>query len=181
MNSVDLSTLKATLPNFPDQVLETWLQPYANSEGWPPIETALGTLSGRWHYLLKRKPLTYWQALTWTRVKRHISIQELNHRTQDILIQMVLGAVQGQYNLYSASISDLSERFKRILNYFGEHGIFPIPPVLLVEDGKLTILDGNHRMSAYFYAYGYFTLNPGADLQLRTQELQSYWIANQGE
>jgi hypothetical protein len=180
VDTVDLSRLKAVLSNFPDQVLEAWLQPYANSEGWPPTETSLGTLSGRWRYLLKNKPLAYWQALTWKQVHRHISIQELDPQWQDIMVQMVLGAVQGQRNLYSSSIKDLSERFNRILRYFTEHGVFPSPPALLVEGGKLTILDGNHRMSAYFYAYGYFTLDPGADLQLKTQELQSYWIANEG-
>lgn len=96
------------------------------------------------------------------------------------MVQMVLGAVRGQRNLYSSSIKDLSERFNRIVGYFGEHGVFPSPPALLVEDGKLTILDGNHRMSAYFYAFGYFTLDPGTDLQLRTRELQTYWIASEG-
>lgn len=95
------------------------------------------------------------------------------------MVQMMLGAVQGQWNIYSYSIPDLSERFNRILDHFREHGVYPSPPALLLEDGGLTILDGNHRMSAYFYAYGYFMLDPGEELQLRTQDLQSYWIAHE--
>lgn len=179
MNSIALPALKATLPNFPDEVLEQWLQPYANSEGWPPSESSTATLSGRWRYLLKNKPLSYWQSLTWEKVTRHISIHDLHPQWQEIIVQMVFGAVQGQRNLYSNSITDLAVRFNRILAYFHEHGVFPAPPALLIEDKKLTILDGNHRMSAYLYAYGYFMLDPGIELQLNTQELQIYWLASE--
>ena len=46
----------------------------------------------------------------------------------------------------------------------------------MAEPGGLTVLDGNHRMAAYQYAYGYFNLGLDADLQVKTQELQRYWI-----
>lgn len=31
-------------------------------------------------------------------------------------------------------------------------------------------------MTAYCYAYDFSTLDPGAELQLKTEEVQQYWI-----
>lgn len=92
------------------------------------------------------------------------------------MIHMALGATKDQKNLYSESIPDLKERFARIVSYIGEHGFMPKPPILMNESDGLSVLDGNHRMSAYFYCYGYFTVEPATDLLLKTKEIQAYWI-----
>ena len=174
--SIELSDLKATLPNFPNEVLEEWLLPYAMSEGWPPAHSAHASPFGRWRYLLSNRPLDYWCSISWKKCERHVSIRDLDPKYQDIMVQMIFAAVQGQSNLYSELIPDLTPRFNRIKDYFAEHGIFPKPPTLLLGPGGLAIADGNHRMAVYLYCYGYLKLELDIKLQLRTNELQSYWI-----
>jgi hypothetical protein len=31
-------------------------------------------------------------------------------------------------------------------------------------------------LTAYYYCYGYFTIDPGAELQLKTKEIQEFWV-----
>jgi hypothetical protein len=171
-----LEALKKSLPNFPDEVLRDWLLPYAMTEGWPPSDTLEALPERRWRYLLRNQPLGYWRSISWQQVKRHISIYDLSAVYQDIMVQMTLGAVTGQRNLYSTSIPDLKQRFYRIVEHIGAHGVLPKTPALLEEDGALSVLDGNHRMAAYFYCYGYFKLEVEGSLQLNVKEIQSYWV-----
>jgi hypothetical protein len=175
--TISLDALQADLPNFPREILEDWLLVYANSEGWPPKVGIDGVPSGRWRYLLKLRPLPYWQSLKWERVERHVSPQALHPATQDVVVQMIQAAVLGKAGLYSSSIPDLVPRFNRIVDYLSVHGVLPRPPALLVEDGKLTCLDGNHRMSAYLYCLGYSKLGIPKGLQVETKQVQTYWVA----
>lgn len=176
---VTIEDLKYTLPNFPEEILRDWLLPYGLTEGWPPAPTFDTIPIGRWKYLLCTKPLKYWRSLHWDFVECHISIHDLDSRSQLIMQDMVLGAVQNQPNLYSNSIPDLKNRFFNIVEFVKANGCLPRPPTLLSQIDKLKILDGNHRMAAYFYCYGYFNLEIEDQLLLGTKEIQSYWIANE--
>lgn len=93
------------------------------------------------------------------------------------MLHIVLGARQGDQNLYSNSIPDLAARFASIVEYIHLHGVLPRPPALLSTAEGWSVLDGNHRMAAYLYCYGYFNIPLAADLQLNTQEIQRFWIA----
>ena len=93
------------------------------------------------------------------------------------MVKMVLGAIRREVNLYSLSIPDLEERFHRIVDYLKEHSSLPKPPTLVRQTGGLEILDGNHRLSAYFYCYGYFKLDIPDDVLLATNENQRFWLA----
>lgn len=171
-----INALQVTLPNFPTDVIEEWLLPYAKLEGWPPARDFDELPKGSWRYLLKNRPLTYWRSLSWSKVERHVSIHDLSPEWQSMMVQMMLGAVKGQPNLYSVSIKDLAPRFNRILEYFERYGVFPKPPALLIEQQQLTVLDGNHRLAAYLYCYGYFIIDGGAALKEITKESQTYWV-----
>lgn len=170
-----LADLQRTLPNFPPPILEDWLLPYAQTAGWPPALDDISPPEGRWRYLLKIRPLGYWKSIRWTEVTKHLSIHQLEKSYQDISVQIVLGALKGQRNLYSDSIKDLPQRFNSIVTYLRENGNFPRPPVLLAEPSGLAVVDGNHRLAAYFYCYGYFKFEVSDDLLLKAKELQTYW------
>lgn len=173
---VTLQDIKLYLPNFPPEVLVEWLLPYAISEGWPPSSSVEAVPKGRWRYLLRRRSLSYWRSVSWQKVERRISIYELSPEYQEIMVQMTLGAVAGQRNLYSTSIPDLKQRFDKIVEYICEHATLPKPPVLLDEEEGISILDGNHRMAAYFYCRGVFNHKPSVSCQAKTREVQSYWV-----
>ncbi len=182
MNSIDLNlvALEKDLPNFPLEVLEDWLLPYAKSDGWPPKLSAnpfeQGKITDRWRYLLSEKSLSFWRSVIWKKCEQHVSIHDIEPEGRHTICQMLLGAVRNEENFYTAGIQNLKPRFNRIKDYLLEHGTFPKPPTLLVSANGFKIMDGNHRMAAYFYASGDFPLEPEIALLLKTEKIQSYWI-----
>ena len=178
MGDFKATDLKATLPNFPEEILEDWLTPYANSEGWPPANGLDSIPRDRWRYLLGGRTLAQLRSIEWQEHNRHLSIHELRDDYKQICVDMVLGAVQKQINLYSSSIPDLSERFNRILGYLREHGTLPKPPVLLSSESGFQVLDGNHRLAAYFYGYGYFKLPLDFVAMDSTASTQRFWVGS---
>ena len=77
------------------------------------------------------------------------------------------------------SIPDLKQRFDSIVNYIRQNGKMPKAPILYLNDvKKYEIFDGNHRLSAYYYCYGYFNVDGDSNSMLKTQEDQTYWVAS---
>jgi hypothetical protein len=149
---VVLADLKATLPNFPDEVLEDWLLPYAKTEGWPPFGPLGAPQGHRWPYLLGKKSLPYWLSLKWSPHETDIAVEALEPKSQESICQMILAAAKDEENLYSASIPDLKERFVSVLTHLNSTSRLPGAPTLLSTDGGYRVLDGNHRMAAYLFA-----------------------------
>ncbi len=178
MGTFEVCDLKETLPNFPDEVLEDWLLPYANQEGWPPAKDQVSTPEGRWRYLLSNRPLAELRRINWQEQNRHLSIHELHVEYQQICAAIVLGAVQGQVNLYSSSIKDLPQRFQSILDHLRAHGSLPKAPALLATPEGFRVLDGNHRLSAYFYASGYFNLPVDDEAMGKAASTQRIWVGS---
>jgi len=174
-----IQQIKSTLPNFPDEVIETWLLPFAVSEGWPPVIGSDGVPLKRWRYLLGRKPLSEFKTLSWSKVTKHISIHEFDRESLSSLIQIFEAAILGCDNLMSLSIHDLKQRFDNIVNYIQQNGKMPNAPILYLNDmKKYEIFDGNHHLSAYYYCCGYFNVDVESNLKLKTQKNQIYWIAS---
>jgi hypothetical protein len=174
-----IQRIKNTLPDFPDEVIETWLLPYAVSEGWPPVIGSDGVPLKRWEYLLMRMPWSEFQNLSWSKVTKHISIYEFGRPSFLSLVQIYEAAILGGNNSMSVSIPDLKQRFDSIVNYIRQNGKMPKAPILYLNDvKKYEIFDGNHRLSAYYYCYGYFNENGDSSLMLKAQEDQTYWIAS---
>ncbi len=168
--------IQASLTNFPDEIIEHWLLPFAETEGWPPVEID-GTLTGRWRHLLGTQTnLDYWRNIEWKKEEIDLLPEDFNEASQKQVMQIIESAVFGIQNIMSLSIRDLKDRFNSIVTYFAQHGVFPIPPVLVIENGKYKLLDGNHRVAAYFYCAGYITKSPPQEIVLRTKLKQLAWV-----
>ena len=169
--------IKKTFPKFPDEVIKEWLLPFAEEEGWPPRLGFDSVPLDRWRYLLGLKPFNVLKNLDWKEEYCHISIHDIEPNSQKSLIWIFESAILGKHNSMSNTISDLENRFKSVVKYIQSHGKMPKPPVLYFENGKYFIFDGNHRLSAYYYAFGYFKVEVKGHLLLKTQKGQHYWIA----
>lgn len=174
--TVSLDALQADLPNFPREVLEDWLLPFAQTEGWPPAVDSEGIPSDRWRPILNEQPLSHWRSVKWAKCEGLVSFQHLHLKTQIMVLAMERGLF-GPNDAMSEKIKAWTLRFNRIVEYFAVHGVFPRPPVLLVEDGKLFALDGNHRIAAYLYCLGCFKVGRPQWLQVEPNPIQTYWIA----
>jgi len=174
-----IKLIKDSLPNFPDEVIKEWLLPFAESEGWPPQLGYDGVPLNQWRYLLGLRPFVLFQRLDWKKEYKHISIHEIVIEYQQALVQIFEAAILGRQNIMSSRISNLKERFESVVRYIKTHGSMPKAPALLLEKGKYYILDGNHRLSAYYYCCGYFKVDVESELMLTKENKQNYWIAYQ--
>lgn len=174
-----ISSIRNIFPNFPDDIIYHWLLPYAISKGWPPQES-YGELRGEWRYLLGTSTnLAYWKSIIWSYESVDIQVNDLDKSSCESVLQIISSAVFGIETIMSRSICDLKERFDGIVNYFSENGIFPVAPVLIRSNGKYKLMDGNHRIAAYFYCSGYITKSPAREIVSKTQPHQSYWIGTE--
>lgn len=169
--------IQSDLPNFPSEVITTWIEPFAQTIGWPPCDNDHSLPTNDWKYILIKRPLQFWKALKWNKQEFHLSANSLSQKSLESVSSLVLGAVQNESNLFTISIPDYKERFEGIVKYLKLNFIFPTPPIVLKENSVYHILDGNHRMAAYLYGNGYFKVDLDNDLLANLYKNQSYWVA----
>ena len=166
-----LATLKESLPNFPDEVLETWLLPFAKLRGWPPFLSDGVTPSHDWAYLLLAEPYAYWISLEWNIETISLEPGELTPGSSYTVGQLGMARFMGERNTYS-DIDNSQQRFDRVLKYVREKKSYPVPPVLVRRADGLHVVDGNHRVTAYFTV-----LSERMHTGLQPLPPMRYWVA----
>ena len=142
------------VPNFPDEVIESWLVPMAESAGWPPIP------GSRWDRILLDRPLSFWKQMRWSKERVFLSSWFLTPESLEIIQGLIDANVDGVVNIYSDQIRNSKTRFTRILRYIRAHESLPVPPVLLKTGIQYRIADGNHRIAAWLYSRPNSLLGP---------------------
>jgi hypothetical protein len=135
------------LPNFPDDIILQWIGYFAESEGWPPPEP----LKGRWLSLLSNRNLDYWKSLSWKLETFNPLSLPFTESSQLNIQQIIAFHSAGEENEYSKFMGEESVfRFHQVIQFLREEGGFPHPPILLKHSEKYEVIDGNHRISAYY-------------------------------
>jgi hypothetical protein len=165
---MSIPVMKVDLPNMPDDVIDMWLLPYEHY-GWPPTDK-------RWQNVL-RNDLTYLQGLRWQKRLIAVTPQMLSQEDLSIVIGLYQAHVLGQTNQFSMWMPDGFERFSKFCEYLQKHGVFPHPIVLQRRKDDYWILDGYHRLTAYFYLLGKFVTNHPDIPDLTVREDQEIWVA----
>ena len=137
--------IKQDLSNFPDEVIEDWLLPFANDIKWPPKHQ-------RWEGILFGRTVEFWQVKKWK--KQDIDLSEIifSQNTIEIFNGLYEAYILGQDNLYIREIKNGQLRFQKALLYLLKNGKFPKPIYLLSEQNQYSIVDGNHRFIAWHTA-----------------------------
>jgi len=134
--------IKEDLPNFPDEVIKDWIEPFALDEGWPPN-------AERWRYLLKETDLDRWRSMNWEQRDQDFAKLVLSPICTASLGALLRAYTGGEQNVYAQSLGERGkERFHFQLHQLIDHGVFPSPPVLVDHGEGLEIMDGNHRIAA---------------------------------
>ena len=94
-------------------------------------------------------------------------------RISDLSRTYLLGAVTP-----FSVMSDGPDRFRRCCEYLKVHHIFPRPVVLLETPVGFDVLDGNHRVSAFFYLWGCFNVDTPQTPDLTILDQQPVYIAS---
>lgn len=136
------NVIKQDLPNFPDQVVRDWIEPFAEDEGWPPT-------AARWRNILKETDLDRWRSVSWELKEEDFSALVLSPSCTASMGTLLRAYIGGDENEYSQALGERGkERFQIQLHQLIDHGIFPSPPVLVDHGEGLEIMDGNHRVAA---------------------------------
>lgn len=138
-----IDKLREVLPNFPDDVLEDWLIRHTKKLQWPPRGTS-------WDAILFGKPLEYWREVSWDLKIIDLSQVQLSDESNRFQCQMIDAFVYGSKNMFSRN-PDSPKRYAVALKYFVQNGCFPKPICMLKDGDKYSVVDGNHRLAAYWY------------------------------
>lgn len=141
--------MRADLPNMPEEVIKEWLDPYAELLGWPPPKDKYDLPQGRWQGILSRRPVAFWARVHWRFEKSPLEFENLSDESRGRLVPLGEAIYYGKQNEYS-EITDGRDRLVRILTHIRTNGTVPSILVFLEEDSKLSVIDGNHRLVAYF-------------------------------
>jgi hypothetical protein len=147
---VEVTAIKADLPNWPDEVIEHWLLKLANrgpDTGWPPPEP-LGNHA--WKYILGNRPLSWWKNVTWQLEKRDVNFKILCQASRRIVNEMLDAHINHVANIYSR-MPDSKTRFESAARYIAQNGTYPKQLVAMQLGDGLSVIDGNHRMTALCY------------------------------
>jgi hypothetical protein len=139
---VSLADIKNDLPSWPDGVISQWLFHLANRDdtGWPPPEP-LGYHP--WAFILGFRPLSWWRKVTWKLEKTDCGLANLCQGTKAIVTGMLVQKATGTIDEETAT------RFKKASDYILKNGGFEEPPIAMRLADGLSVLDGNHRMTAF--------------------------------
>jgi hypothetical protein len=166
------ATIKADLPNWPDDVIDGWLVTFYSRFGWPP------RTDNDWRYIIGRDhDLAYLQQFRWRDASLALTPEMFSPSCANRISELARTYLLGAETPYS-NMSDGPDRFRRCCDYLKVHHIFPRPVVLLETPVGLDVLDGNHRVSAFFYLWGHFNVDSAETPDLTLSEQQPVYIAS---
>jgi hypothetical protein len=137
-----LADIKSDLPLWPDEVIELWLFYLANrgDTGWPPPDP----LDDRpWAAILGFRPLPWWREVTWKLERTVCNLSTLCHGTRAIAVRMLNEKADGTID------DETRMRFSKANDYMLRNGGFKERPIAMRLADGLSILDGNHRITAF--------------------------------
>lgn len=134
---------RLTFPSMPEEVFQLWLDDRIRTNGWPPVSLP-------WLGALRELPLSFWAQAQWNRETITLNYDELTEKAQHIVDGLIQANFYGASNAYSNYLDDSKQRFNQIIEFVkAEHGL-PGKPIFLEVNGLLEIVDGSHRLAAFF-------------------------------
>lgn len=140
---IDLSKIKEELFNIPEEVINLWIIPIAEINGWPPLDY------DQWDKKVTGESFSFWNDAAWE--KKILNLEKIDYSSiyYDTMKGLNDAYINDKLNSYS-SLTNGKERFFNCLKYILENGNFPKPPIICLDEiDKYQILDGNHRFFAF--------------------------------
>ena len=141
-SKVSFAAIKNDLPAWPDDVIKEWLLYLANRDdtGWPPPDP-LGYHA--WAFILGHRPLRWWREVTWKLELTDCSFASLAPATQAI-VTSTLAEITNR-----TADEGTKRRYDNAFHHILNNAAFEEPPIAIRIAGGLSILDGNHRITAF--------------------------------
>lgn len=131
------------LQQMPEEIFELWFDDRIKKNGWPPYREI-------WKGTLREKPITYWTKLQWKKCSVKIDYDLLTELSKEIICGLTEANFYDKLNSYSFYPNDSKFRLNRITDYIQKYSKIPNPLIFIYENGKYEIVDGSHRLTAFF-------------------------------
>jgi len=128
---------------MPEEVVDVWLKQYVEDLGWPPLHD-------RWRGILGQRSVAFWARVVWRHESGPLDPGKISGRSQGHLSGMKDAYIRNIQNDYWREIEDGKKRLGKILAFVRENGRVPGPLVFLETGSVLSVVDGHHRLLAYF-------------------------------
>ena len=139
---VSVADIQKDLPDWPEDVTEQWLHYFANEPdcGWPPPEP-LG--DHRWGRLLGGRSLSWWKNVTWNRERVKCDLASFSPKARTAVANIV-------FRFNDGTDATTQRRVAQPWVHLRDNGVFPRALVAMRTPGGMILLDGSHRMAAFF-------------------------------
>jgi hypothetical protein len=137
-------------PNMPDEIFYMWLEPFTERYGWPfnsPYDSIIDT---NWFSILCGIELLYWVTVGWIKTWVEFKTIPFNYGSHLSFYSIRQRCVKGRSTLF-AGVERSEGRFGACADYIRLHGEIPGSIVVIVRNGQVEIVDGNHRIAALLH------------------------------
>lgn len=132
---------------MPDEVRELWLEPIAETEGWPFQSVDDPTHGTGWRWVLPRMTLRQLADFDWKLEEVDFSAKPLCQDSLGTIKGLCYQHVLGRATLF-ANVARTKERFRACASFIARHRAMPRPIILRDLGDSFALLDGNHRVAA---------------------------------
>lgn len=143
---MNVETVRALLPNMPDELFSLYMEPLIQEHGWPSCSPD-SPEDMPWWQLFDCHPFKTICQLSWVRIEIPFSLEIFHPFSQQQIKGLLQVHLFGARTIY-ADIPNTESRFRRARNYIAGKSRVPVPVVLMRDPKGLRILDGNHRLAA---------------------------------
>ena len=156
---------RALFPLMPEEVFRLWMDERIESNGWPPD-------TGTWEAALRFRSVGYWQKLHWQKKGVLLIPESLSGETRRIIRSLYQGVFSGIPTEETRYVGDSRERITGTMRYIAQHGRLPSCLIFLEEDGVYEIVDGCHRLTAFFVCHS------DPEFKNRPSQTQEAWVGS---
>jgi hypothetical protein len=137
------TTARHLLPQMPEEIFSLWFDGRIKANGWPPNGVA-------WKGALREKSIEYWAKLQWNKCLVKIDYDLLTELSKEIIDSLTEANFHNKPNYYSDYLPNSKSRLDKITKFIKINSKLPNPLIFIYENGKYEIVDGSHRLTAFF-------------------------------
>lgn len=157
--------IDAFFSNVPEDVRNDWLYASARNNGWPPKGPF-------WNAVLLHRDISFWQETKWLKETVDLESSLWASGTLEAISQMAEGFSGNTSSLFSSKVE--RQRVLNPIRYIFKTGKIPPTIALLAVRGGFEVVDGHHRLLAFFQARNVLNVMKQLEDEGRLQELATF-------
>ena len=141
---------RVMFPLMPDEVFRDWLGELIAANGWPFDQLEDAFPDGQWSRFFLELPVATWAQAVWSQETfKGFPQLDIEGDSKECVMQVAMNALGAGSALGLAQTTEGPQRVSKYRQWLELEGTFPnFITALRLDDGKLMIVDGHHRLAA---------------------------------